>query len=152
MSSSCYTCGTEARGGEKPPRERIHVGGGWRVAHAFGSALPGWLVVVPRRHVTRLSELTSEESLELGPILRAASGALEDILGCEKTYAALFAEAEGFAHLHFHLVPRMPDFEPADVGPGVFHFLDEPEDDQISTDEADRLAEELAPALRQRLG
>jgi diadenosine tetraphosphate (Ap4A) HIT family hydrolase len=35
----------------------------------------------------------------------------------------LFAEKEGFAHLHVHLVPRMPD-QPADRrGPDIFGYL-----------------------------
>lgn len=30
--------------------------------------------------------------------------------GSSKTYVALFAEAEGFAHVHFHVVPRSPSW------------------------------------------
>ena len=90
MTTGCYVCETEARRG-LPPRDRVHVAEAWRVVHAFGTTLPGWLVVVPRRHVTRLAELTRPEAVELGPVLAAASAALEEILRCEKTYVALFA-------------------------------------------------------------
>jgi diadenosine tetraphosphate (Ap4A) HIT family hydrolase len=50
----------------------------------------------------------------------------------------LFAEAEGFAHLHAHVVPRMPD-QPVDRrGPAVFGYLNEtsltePRRDEIAT-------------------
>jgi diadenosine tetraphosphate (Ap4A) HIT family hydrolase len=91
-----------------PPRDRVYVGPRWRVAHAFGTSLPGWLVVLPRRHVTALVELTPSEAADLGPLLREVSSALCRVTGCEKTYVALFAEAEGFSHVHFHVIPAMP--------------------------------------------
>jgi hypothetical protein len=53
-----------------PTRERVFNNGLWRVAHAFSSALPGWMVVIPRRHVLSLSELTASEATSLGPLLR----------------------------------------------------------------------------------
>ena len=45
------------------------------------------------------------------------------MVGCEKTYVALFAEAEGFSHVHFHVVPRMADLDPSLHGPRVFQLL-----------------------------
>ena len=51
-----------------------------------------------RRHVTALDELTAAEGEELGPLLRAVTRALREATGCDKTYLALFAQAEGFAH------------------------------------------------------
>ncbi len=101
--------------------------------------------------MTRLAELTPSEAAELGPVLAAASAALEEVVGCEKTYVALFAEAEGFAHVHFHLVPRMPGFGDHDVGPRVFHFLGRPEEEQVPVSDADRLATDLALAIARHL-
>ena len=101
--NTCFSCGNNERA-DLAPRERIYVGPGWRVAHAFGTALPGWLVLLPRRHVTALDELTTAEAEELGPLLRALTRALREATGCDKTYVALFAEAEGFAHVH----PKRP--------------------------------------------
>jgi diadenosine tetraphosphate (Ap4A) HIT family hydrolase len=57
--------------------------------------------------VTALHELTAEEAAGLGPLLRGLSAALGRVVGCTKTYVMLFAEAEGFAHAHFHVVPRI---------------------------------------------
>jgi diadenosine tetraphosphate (Ap4A) HIT family hydrolase len=119
---TCFSCGINERP-DLPPRERIYVGPGWRVAHAFGTALPGWLVLLPRRHVTALDELTAAESEELGPLLRAITRALREATGCDKTYVALFAEAEGFAHAHFHVIPRHRDLAPELRGPRVFSLL-----------------------------
>lgn len=121
MPSECYACDQSAPGA--PFRERFVRAGGWRVAHDFNSSLEGWLVVVPLRHVRSLDELTAEEAAELGGLLRDASIALKSVTGCEKTYVMLFAEAEGFAHLHVHVVPRMPDQPDDRKGPSVFGYL-----------------------------
>src|SRR5665811_2132130 len=49
-----------------PPREDVVHSDHWRVAHAFNSALPGWLVLLPTRHVASFTELTPEAADELG--------------------------------------------------------------------------------------
>ena len=62
--------------------------------------------MLPRRHILALDELSHAEAAALGPLLRAVTAALREVTGCAKTYVALFAEAEGFGHVHFHVVPR----------------------------------------------
>ncbi|HTZ24987.1 MAG TPA: HIT family protein [Streptosporangiaceae bacterium] len=112
--------GALERRADLPPRERIYLGAHWRVAHASGTAQPGWLVVLPRRHVIALDELSRAEAAALGPVLRAATSALREVTGCAKTYVALFAEAEGFGHVHFHVIPRHADLDPQLRGPRIF--------------------------------
>lgn len=92
----------------------------WRVAHAFNSTLPGWLVVVPRSHITAFADLSRESATELGGLIRDVSVALREITGCVKTYVMQFADAEGFEHLHVHVVPRAADRPPELKGPCVF--------------------------------
>jgi len=60
-----------------PPREDVVHTDHWRVAHAFNSALPGWLVLLPTRHVASFTELTPEAADELGGLVRRLGGALE---------------------------------------------------------------------------
>lgn len=72
-------------------------------------ALPGWMVVIPARHILSLADLTTTEAAGLGPLLTAASQALASVTGCPKTYLASFAENEGFRRLHIHLIPRAAD-------------------------------------------
>lgn len=121
MLSECYACVQSAP--DAPFRERFIRDGGWRVAHDFNSSLEGWLILAPLRHIHSLDELTAEEAIALGDLLRKASMALKSVTGCQKTYVMLFAEAEGFAHLHVHVVPRMSD-QPVDrCGPDVFGYL-----------------------------
>jgi diadenosine tetraphosphate (Ap4A) HIT family hydrolase len=121
MPSECYACSQS--GPEAPFRERLVRQGGWRVAHDFNSSLEGWLVLAPLRHVLALAELTADEAATLGDLLWRASVALEAVTGCEKTYVMLFAEAEGFAHLHVHVVPRMADQPEDRRGADVFGYL-----------------------------
>lgn len=119
----CVPCSLTAELPDVPPREAVWVDERWRVAHAFGAHLPGWLVVLPRRHVESLDELDDAEAAELGPLLRDATAAVRTVVGCAKTYVGLFAEKEGFAHVHFHVIPRMPD-QPHDArGPRIFTTL-----------------------------
>jgi len=73
--SDCLSCAVERRA-ERPPREQVYLDPHWRVAHAFGTAQPGWLVVLPRRHVLALDELAPAEAAGLGPVLRAVTAAL----------------------------------------------------------------------------
>lgn len=147
MVPGCYSCETESTLDTAPPREAVHVEERWRVAHAFDSSLPGWLVLLPRRHVTALDELDELESADLGRLMRATSRALREVTGATKAYAVFFAEAEGFAHLHVHLVPRMPWFVHDDVGPRVFHFLGASEEERVPFVEQDELALLLRAAL-----
>ena len=95
------------------------------MAHAFNTSLAGWLVVIHTRHVESADELTPGESEVLGNLIREASSALKSVTGCQKTYVMMFAEAEGFSHLHFHVVPRMSDLPEDRRGPKVFAYLNE---------------------------
>lgn len=142
----CHVCDQNARP-DLPPRERVVLTEHWRVAHAFDSSLPGWLVLDPLRHVTALDELAPEAHGEMGLLLGRLSAALRAELGCVKTYVMLFAEAAGFGHLHVHLVPRMAD-QPADaLGAGVFRFLGADEDTRVPATEMDDLARRIAARL-----
>jgi diadenosine tetraphosphate (Ap4A) HIT family hydrolase len=148
----CYPCRVNGQPvAELPSRERVFDDGHWRVAHAFGSAMPGWMVVVARRHVTSMGQLTGAEGAALGPLLVALSRALERTLDVPRTYVALFAEAKGFAHLHVHVVPRRPDLPHGQRGPRIFHHLGQPADQSVPTDEMDRIADQVRPLLAAEL-
>lgn len=142
----CLSCDTNELT-DRPVREEILVTEFWRLAHAFGTPIPGWLVLLPLRHVTSISELNSGESAELGGILAAGSRAVEVVIRCRKTYLAMFAEKEGFAHVHFHLVPRADGLPPELRGPRVFELLGGPTDEWVSDDEADRISVEIRREL-----
>jgi diadenosine tetraphosphate (Ap4A) HIT family hydrolase len=144
---SCYSCERSAILEELPDWERIVVDKHWRLAHSFNSALPGWLVAIPIRHVTALEDLTPEEAAPLGDLIYRSSRALRKVTGCQKVYVMFFAEAEGFGHVHFHLVPRMEKFTDEQKGPGVFTFLKLPEDQWVPEEERNRLAQSIRVAM-----
>ena len=144
---NCYSCAQEALGSASPRRERIAGDDLWRVAHAFNSALPGWLVLVPRRHVTSIAGLTDAEAGSLGTWQVRLSRALGTVMGCQKTYVAQFAEAEGFSHVHFHVVARPPDLARELRGPRIFQLLGQADRAPVSEDVADDIAARLAAEL-----
>lgn len=119
----------------------------WRVAHAFNSTLPGWLVLLPTRHLESFTELSAEAADELGGLVRRLSLALQEATGCVKTYLMQFSEAEGFAHLHLHLVPRGADHPDHARGPRVFAFLSDDESEWLPLAERDAVAVRIRSAL-----
>src|SRR5215203_4288842 len=125
--TGCFSCAQNAvEPAALPPREAAYDDGLWRVAHSFNSGLPGWMVVIARRHVTSLSALTLAEAAALGPLLRALSAALESTLGAVKAYVIFLAEAEGFAHLHIHVIARGVDLAADRRGTAIFEYLKQP--------------------------
>ena len=118
-SVGCMTCAQESCLETAPPWQRIALDDDWRVAHCFDTTLPGWLVLLPRRHVLAIAELNDREASSLGSWQVRVSRALHAVTGCAKTYVAQFAEADGFEHVHFHVVARMPGLAPRLRGPGV---------------------------------
>jgi diadenosine tetraphosphate (Ap4A) HIT family hydrolase len=141
-ASACFAC-TNTAAATLPDREQVIRTEHWRVAHAFDSALPGWLVLLPTTHVLSYAELPDAAAAELGPLLLDLSRALPRLVDCVKTYQMVFSEAEGFAHLHLHLVPRPAELAPELRGPGIFGYLDRPQDEWVPTDRMDELARQL---------
>ncbi|MDQ3821793.1 MAG: HIT family protein [Actinomycetota bacterium] len=143
----CRSCRLEADVDALPVWERAYLDGDWRLAHASAS-LAGYMVLSPRRHVVSLDELTAREAAALGPLLAATTGALRAVVGCSKTYVMLFAEKRGWAHVHFHVVPRMPDFGEDQIGPGALDFVNRPEAEWVPPEERARVAADVGARVR----
>ncbi len=143
----CRACDNEERYDELPIRERVGADGHWRVVHSFDTALPGWLVLLPRRHVTAVAELTDVEAAALGTWQVRLSRALHAVTGCAKTYVAQFSEGAGFEHVHFHVVPRMADLPDEARGPRVFGLLAVPPPERVPAERMDELARAVAEHL-----
>lgn len=147
IKQGCFSCENTARFEDLPPRERIASDEHWRVAHAVGTGLPGWLVLLPRRHVLTIADLTDAEAAGLGYWQVLLSRALHAVTGCPKTYVVQFAEAEGFGHVHFHVIPRPADLPADRRGPNVFGFLGQSDGQAVNADEMDGVASALAQWL-----
>ncbi|PJN22785.1 HIT family protein [Kitasatospora sp. CB02891] len=146
--TGCYSCEREAEFERLPRYERIAVDEHWRVVHAVDCALPGWLVLVPRRHLESMAELSTAEAAALGGWLVRLARAVEVVTGCEKAYVAQFGEAAGFAHVHFHVVPRGPELGVELRGPRVFGLLGAGER-ALTAARMDEVADRVAAALEE---
>lgn len=146
-AADCYTCRVNADLAALPARDLIGADDWWRVGHAFGTSLPGWLVLLPRRHVTRIADLTDTEAIHLGSWQVRLSRALEAVTGCVKTYIAQFAEAPGHSHVHLHIVPRYADLAEGLTGPRIFSLLGKNSSDALSSAEMDAIAVKLRDRL-----
>lgn len=104
----------------------IHRTSYWDVTHSFDTALPGWLVLVVRRHITAVADLTEDEAGELGGLIRSTSATLRQATGCLKTYVVQFAERADHPHVHFHIIPRMADQPKERNGTRIFKYLGVP--------------------------
>ena len=79
--------------------DRIHRTAHWDVVHSYNTSLLGWVVLVTRTHRDAIDELTEEEALELGVLIRKVSIALKELTGCVKTYVMQFAEDPSHPHV-----------------------------------------------------
>ena len=140
--STCKTCELIARrdAGVAPPWDCIHRTPFWDVAHSYDTALPGWLVLVVRRHITSVDALTEAEAAELGQLIRRVSRALKEVTGCLKTYVIQFAERAEHPHVHFHIIPRMADLPEDRRGTGVFKYLGVSEEERVTEEAMNALA------------
>lgn len=146
LLDDCFSCRNTADP-DAPERERVWRTEHWRVAHAADAALPGWLVLLPVEHVTSLDALSTDAAAELGGLLKDLTEALIRVTACLKTYVMLLAEAEGFSHLHFHVVPRAADL-PADLrGPRIFALLGADEERRVPDTEQDAIAVRIREVL-----
>jgi diadenosine tetraphosphate (Ap4A) HIT family hydrolase len=122
----------------------------WDVVHSYDTALPGWLVLVARRHVTAIDELNDAEAVELGRLIQRSSMALKEAVGCVKTYVLQFAENAEHPHVHFHVVPRMADQPEDRHGPKIFGDLGVPPEERVSQEKMNAIAAKVREVLLAR--
>ena len=68
---------------------------------------PGHLLVIPRRHVATLAEVTDSELRPLFAQVRRATSVIEQALEAEGTFVAQNNKvSQSVPHLHVHIIPR----------------------------------------------
>ncbi len=138
----CPECDVIA-GLRKPPGGEIASDDAFVVHAVLGaSPLAGWTVIVPRRHVESIEELSESEQNTMMRWGARVTAAQRTILGSAKSYLALFAEV--VPHVHLHVVPRYADTPDALRGARVFLA---PAGDARSEVELVEAAERLRKAL-----
>jgi diadenosine tetraphosphate (Ap4A) HIT family hydrolase len=150
MTSECLSCLGLAGTPRISPGPPIYVGRYWQVEHAYPSKLVGWLVLALRRHATALHELTPGEFDELGPLLERTVQIVHAVFGSAKEYAACYAEARGFEHIHFHVVPRGHDLPQQFHGAGSFDLIRVSASDAASRDLVKECCEKLRDEFLKR--
>ena len=150
--NNCKSCQMLALrdSGDAPPWDNIYRTAHWDLVHSYNTALPGWLVLVVRRHIATIAELNPDEAAELGRLLPVVSQALQKVVGCQKTYVVQFAEHPEHPHVHFHVIPITADVPAERRGPGVFGYLGVPKDDRVSEAAMNEIAAKVRKALAVR--
>ncbi|MHA2130586.1 MAG: HIT family protein [Promethearchaeota archaeon] len=143
--SNCYTCELLVQRDENnsPLWDNIVRTEYWDIVHSYPTALPGWLVLVVRRHITAVEELTDEEAKELGVLIRRVSIILKQITACEKTYVVQFAESPKHPHVHFHIIPRMANQPENRRSVDVFNYLGVSEAERVKDSVMNKIAEQV---------
>jgi diadenosine tetraphosphate (Ap4A) HIT family hydrolase len=132
-TTKCKTCERVRRRdvGRSPPWDAIYRSVRWDVVHADRTTVEGWTVLVVRRHITAVADLTDGEAFELGRLIRDVSLGIQAIVHCNKTYVAQFAEHPQHPHVHVHLIPRCPSLPEHLQGPEVFRLIGVPQDASV---------------------
>ena len=150
--TDCYTCELIARrdAGQAPVWDAILRTQYWDMVHSYNTSLLGWLVLVARRHMAAIAEMTEEEAVELGSLIRRVSLALQKATGCLKTYVIQFADSPDHPHVHFHIVPRMPDQPEERKGPNVFGYVGVAPEERVSEEAMNQCALRIRQILESK--
>lgn len=145
----CYTCFSNSGERRISPAPTIYEGKYWLVEHVYPTKLKGWIVIVTKRHIEALHDLTKEEFAEFTEICENSAKALYKLTGCEKEYCMCFAEVEHFQHIHFHLVPKPHDLPDDAIGSKIFSMIKIDIKDAVAKEEIIEFCSELSALLRQ---
>lgn len=136
---TCFICrkhnGLEA----SPPGGYIYEDEHWKVCHAPGKLGPlGTLFIESKRHFLDYAEMTNEESVSLGNVMKKIYSVLRMHTDAERIYQVTLME--GVPHFHSWFVPRGKD-----VAERSLKFL--ARDDSCSDEEASVLADKLRKTI-----
>ena len=76
----------------------------WCVRHAEPAGVPGWMLLISKRHVPGLAHFDDRQAAVFGVALRHFERVLEEITGALRIYTAAMGESQ--PHFHAHMVPR----------------------------------------------
>ena len=100
----CGVCTLLSAAQAAPP---LFENGLWHVRPiAPPTAVPGWMMLITRRHVGGPAHFDDAEAASFGPTLRHLEKLLEEVTGALRIYTAAMGESS--PHFHAHMVPRYP--------------------------------------------
>jgi len=101
----CLACDLAA-GRLELPGGVIHESPRFYVEHCVGPLGLGTLLVKPRRHVTRVGELTEDEAAELGRLLHRSAQVVDELVRPEQVYTCQWSHAGRTpGHIHWVVQP-----------------------------------------------
>ena len=114
----CLACDL-SRGRQNLPGGQIYATEHWVIEHCIGPFGVGALIVKPLRHCLHVSDLTTEEAAELGPLLQRATSVIESLIEPDQVYVCLWSHA-GWTpgHIHFVLQPSWNRYQEQHEKPG----------------------------------
>ena len=119
----------------------------WEVRPAQPAGVPGWMMMVAKRHVAGPAHFDDAEARAFGPALRHFERVLENVTGALRIYTA--AMGESHPHFHAHMVPRYATMPRDAKGWTVFDLQRAVGANELAVDPAEvaRVAEAYRRAL-----
>ena len=120
----------------------------WHVRHLGAPhGLPGWMLLIAKRHVPGPAHFSDAEATRFGPTLRHLEKTLEEVTGALRIYTAALGESS--PHFHCHMLPRYASM-PNDVKAwGAFDLERAAKAGEVTVDlaEVERLSDAYRAAL-----
>lgn len=146
FAAGCGPCGSVA--GESARDELVFENELWHVRHGGAPyGVPGWMMLLTRRHVAGPAQFDDAEAASFGPTLRHLQRVLIEVTGALRIYTA--AMGESHPHFHAHMVPRYPSMPKDAKAWGVFDLQRAAGAGEIAVDRAE--VERLTRAYRDAL-
>jgi diadenosine tetraphosphate (Ap4A) HIT family hydrolase len=114
----------------------------WVVGLLDGLEVPGWVVVILRRHAVGVGGLDESELTSFGPTMAKVSNAVYLATKAEKVYFASFGES--FPHFHVLLMARPADVPVQHRGAMFQPHIADYRDERAARQTADSLRKILA--------
>jgi diadenosine tetraphosphate (Ap4A) HIT family hydrolase len=112
------------------------------------SGVPGWMLMVARRHVSGPAEFDAREEASFGPTWCHLQRLLLEVTGALRIYTAALGESS--PHFHGHLVPRFEQMPNQAKGWSVFDLERAAKVGEVPVDitQVERLTNAFRSALR----
>lgn len=146
FDSACGICSKLAG----DAREAVFQNDLWHVRPIDApSGVPGWMMMVARRHVPGPAHFDAREIASFGPTWCHLQRVLLEVTGALRIYTAAMGESS--PHFHGHLVPRYTGMPKGAKGWAVFDLERAAKAGEIAADtqEVARLTAAFASALRE---
>lgn len=119
----------------------------WCVRHAEPAGVPGWMLLISKRHVAGPAHFDDKEAAVFGLALRHFERVLEQVTGALRIYTA--AMGESHPHFHAHMVPRYQSMPRESKGWSVFDLQRAVGAGEVPIDHAEvtRISDAYARAL-----